>query len=125
MEKKIKGLIVKINIPKSKVFRGFHTIANKDGTYRIFGICDADTNMITTDSFEFVDVFSVKKCKTKKEMSLTKRQISKANTWMKKHKKYIDNMTKNITYGYMPSEEEVNSPELWGAPNWKWFKNNL
>lgn len=57
MEKTINGLKVKVNIPEGKSFCGFYTIDNKDGTYTIFGQCDKNTGMVTTDGYEIVDVF--------------------------------------------------------------------
>jgi len=58
MEKTIKGLRVKINIPKNNVFCGFHIIDNKDETYTIFAIYDIGYDVMTIDR-GFGDVFSV------------------------------------------------------------------
>ena len=45
----------------------------------------------------------------------------KIEKWYSEHKEHVDKLMSTAEYGYVPSDEDYNNPELWKPQHWNWY----
>lgn len=54
-------------------------------------------------------------------MELTKKQRKRVIDYYMRHSEHVLELFYSAEGNYPPSEEDVNSPELWKPEHWKWY----